>query len=574
MIEMSEISDTARQYCASLLDVLQAHGVKHIFLSPGSRNAPVLISASLRESLRKHIVTDERNAAFVALGMAMVSREPVALCCTSGTALYNYAPAIAEAFYQQLPLIVITADRPREWIGQDDSQTLIQPGALDNIVKRSYDIPVDSNNPDTLWMVERIANEAMILATSRQQGPIHINIQFGNNLSETATRTRRAAVVCEIKAEERIAPAQLESLAEILAGHRVLVAAGFMPPDNKLNNALAQFAKLPNVWVMAETLSNLHLPPCAYSVDTTLTAMSAAEKKEMQPDVVISIGGALVSRMLKTFIREAHPQHVWTLGDTAAGVDCFQALSAHIDVSPTTFFKAIVPAVKRANKRIEKDVDKDVDNYADKWLHIYKQAERRIIRHADYAGWSELSAFRHILDNIPQNTNLFLSNGTPVRYAQLLTNRLPHAVYGNRGVSGIEGTTATAAGVAMAYPDNTLLVTGDMSFGYAPTVMELGCLPRSFKIIVINNGGGGIFRFIRPTRDLAQREEYFCANPKVPIKGLAEAYGWSYLRAASADELGKTFDTLLKCPDNAILEICVDAEHSANVLCKLLDPKL
>ncbi len=170
------MKDTASENSRILMDVIMARGVKTIIISPGSRNTPLIIAAEAREKLKKYVVADERTAAFMALGMAMGSRRPVALACTSGTALYNYAPAVAEAFYQKIPLIVISADRPAQWIDQDDSQTLRQSGALANIVKASFDIPLETEAPEPCanpafvtekhWFVNRLVNEAMTVATT------------------------------------------------------------------------------------------------------------------------------------------------------------------------------------------------------------------------------------------------------------------------------------------------------------------------------------------------------------------------------------------------------------------------
>ncbi len=185
---MMKMQDTDKNFCSILFDVMVEKGVKDVVCSPGSRNTPLLIAASSRESLRKHVVIDERSAAFMALGLAVVSRRPVALVCTSGTALLNYGPAIAEAFYQSVPVVVISADRPEQWIDQDDSQTLRQYEALSNYVKRSYQLPAFGNDDKEMqWYANRIINDAMIEATSRRKGPVHINIQLDNPLGKNAS---------------------------------------------------------------------------------------------------------------------------------------------------------------------------------------------------------------------------------------------------------------------------------------------------------------------------------------------------------------------------------------------------
>ncbi len=564
------MKDTENIYCRILLDVLEAHGVKDIVASPGSRNAPLLISCSYRENLRVQVVADERNAAFIALGMAMVSRKPVVVICTSGTALYNYAPAVAEAFYQGVPLIVISADRPFHWIDQQDSQTLIQPGALSKIVKKSFDIPVVSENKEIEWFVNRIANEAMLLASSNKPGPIHINLQIDGPLSNTIDSFQeKQRIIQIIPGAANLAAKDIKYLFSRLYGKRILIVAGFMPPDNELNQHITLFSSLPGVVVLCETLSNLHLKGNPYAIDSVIAGLSKETKEELRPDVVISLGGALVSRMLKEYIRQQAPE-VWTLGDTYFGVDVFKNLSLNICVSPSFFFKTFYHTFRK-HYRKNPDVKEDLNKYTSQWRTTSeKQLEIRD-RYVKNANWSELKAFDIILNSIPKNANLFLSNGTPVRYAQLFTESIPHASYSNRGVSGIDGTSATALGCSLAFKGQTILISGDMSFNYSPTIMGYPFIPASFKIIVINNKGGGIFRFISPTRYIEHRDRFFCADPNVPVKELAHTYKWDYIEANSEESLVKGISLFLNSSRNTILEVVIDdEEYSASLLRKYM----
>ena len=276
--------------------------------------------------------------------------------------------------------------------------------------------------------------------------------------------------------------------------------------------------------------------------------------------------------MLKDFIRYSEVKETITLGDTYFGIDCFKSLTRHIDISPERFFKIITNPLKKS--RLDKESKQYLCKYTEQWQELRANAAELHTRFVEWADWSELKAFAHILPNIPQNYNLFLSNGTCVRYGQLFTDTVPHASYCNRGVSGIEGTNATAVGCAMEYGAPTLLITGDMSFAYSPGIMGTQGLPPSFKIIVINNSGGGIFRFIGATREIEHREKYFCADPKVPVEGLAAAYGWKYLRADSMFSLKQNLQNLFDHDSNAILEIVVDGRYSARVLRKYMELKL
>lgn len=572
--ETGAYPDTGNGNCRELIDVLMAQGVDTIVLSPGSRNAPLLIAASARSRLRKVIINDERAAAFTALGISMVSRKPVAIACTSGTALYNYSPAIAEAYYQRLPLIVITADRPAQWIDQDDSQTLHQFEALDKIVKRSYDIYEETGmtakcrngefENELKWHVNRVANEAILTAISGHPGPVHINIQFGtplNNVCEYIPRQPRTVKLISggMGASREFASAT----ARELLGKRIMVVAGFMAPDNRLNRALSSFARLGNVTVMAETISNLHLAEGTTMIDSVLTRLSQEERERLRPDVVISIGGSLVSRFLKEYIRESGRTEHWTLGDTDIAVDCFQHLTRHYDMLPQEFFRSVSGAAHSLLRREAAEcTHPDYNASWEKARDLASAVNDDIIRNS---GWSELTALDETFRQVPASWNVFLSNGTPIRYAQILIKRLPHANYCNRGVSGIDGTNATALGTAMAYDGDTLLVTGDVSFSYFPEVLNYYPLAPRLRIILINNRGGGIFRFVGTTRELDSREEYFCSPPGIPFGKIATAYGWKYICVTDMEGLRNALVTIRK-ETHVFIEIEVDPEKSAQAL--------
>lgn len=571
------MKDTANANCRELLDVLIAQGVRHLVASPGSRNAPLLIGASARKKLNTRMVNDERAAGFIALGLAMSTQTPVALCCTSGTALYNYAPAIAEAYYQKIPLIVISADRPAQWIEQDDSQTLRQFDALSKIVKKSYDIPAEIGmttpcrnkeySTEREWYANRVANEAVLTANEGRPGPVHINIQFAEPLNGTIDyepRTPRTIKV--IRNTTGVTIETLKKLSALLSTKKVMVIAGFMLPDYKLNKALMEFSKLPNVTVLCETISNLHLDGHSHMIDTLLVRMTEEQKRELRPDIVITIGGALVSRMIKEYLRESEGTEHWTLRDTELSVDCLQRLTTHIDVTPTQFFSGIgsmTEYLMRNGLKIE-------STYKAEWQALRDKIWEENLDERDRMPWSEYTALGTLFDQLSKYSNLFLSNGTCVRYAQLLLDKIPHACYCNRGVSGIDGTNATAIGTAIGYPGYTLLVTGDMSFSYYTEVLNPKNCPADLRIAVVNNRGGGIFRFIRTTRNLEQREEYFCSDPETPIEGLAKAYGRPYMKADDPKSMAMAIEHLMTIP-NSIIEIVADKDESANTLIRLLD---
>ncbi|MDE6770283.1 MAG: 2-succinyl-5-enolpyruvyl-6-hydroxy-3-cyclohexene-1-carboxylic-acid synthase, partial [Muribaculaceae bacterium] len=466
------------------------------------------IAAASRDEVKKYVVIDERSAAFMALGMAVVSRRPVALVCTSGTALLNYGPAIAEAFYQSVPLVVISADRPEQWIDQDDSQTLRQFEAFSNYVKRSYQLPAFGNGePELQWYANRIVNDAMIEATSRRRGPVHINVQLGDPLSHKVSRGDGKPRVIDFIGGDSIGNKEIvRELATKIAASKVLLVAGFLPPDSRLHKSVGEICALPNVVAMTETLSNLHLGNDATSIDSVLTAYSADRLDSEVPDLVISLGGSLVSRKLKEYLRRnANQCEHWALGWNHTTSDCFMSLTKRIEVDPARLLHQLAAALRR------QPILTTVCDFAAIWRRLRAEAVKAKSAFVEAAPWSDLKAFDIIFRKLPQDVNLFLSNGTAVRYAQILGERMPHASYCNRGVSGIDGSVSTAIGGAKAYKGRTVVITGDMSMAYDLNALALPDMPGGLVIIVVDNGGGGIFRFIPTTSDLEERERYFCA---------------------------------------------------------------
>lgn len=527
---------TSNSYCRQIINIIQDHGVRTAYCSPGSRNAPLILALDSTMDIEKYVVVDERSAAFQALGCALVEQKPVMLVCTSGTAVLNYAPAIAEAYYSGVPLIVVSADRPREWIDQDDSQVIRQFGVLQNIVKGSYDIldyyGLGRCRQVDRWTVNRTVNEAMIKALAGKPGPVHINVQLSDPLGEISecdfSEERHVNL---IRSSESLPVNVLTSLAVDAAKSKILVVAGFGVPENSLIKSLRLFATLPNVTVMAETISNLRgVQPLSEMIDSVLCRMSDTDKDRLRPDIVISFGGALVSRMLKQYLRSYPPKHHWSIGHTNYFGDCFQSLTEMIDVKPASFFKQLYSVINRKYNVSNKE-------YSREWLNMRMTADKISEDYIAKAPWSDLKAIDYILKQLPLD-NLFVSNGTSVRYSQLIPHKC-HAEYCNRGVSGIDGTTATAVGAANSYLGQTTLLTGDMSWLYDSGASTFLNVPDDMRVIVINNMGGGIFRFIKSTRNLPKDilDFYFCTNKEPDIESIAEGYGFDVMAAGNMQEL-------------------------------------
>ena len=549
---------SAKISCQILVDLLVTNNITNVVISPGSRNAPLVIAISRCEALNKHIVIDERSAAFVALGMAIETGTPTVLVCTSGTAVLNYSPAIAEAYYRRVPIIVVSADRPVEWIDQDDSQTLRQYEALANYVKRSYNIPDNINNDTSIWYVNRIINDAIMNATSGRLAPVHINMQFDEPLNGIINKQGNTRVVSNIECYSQLNKSDAHQLASIITqSDKVLIIAGFNNPDKKLNSALSKLAKHDNVVVMTESIANLKDKRFISTIDRVLCVMSPEEKIEAQPDIVITLGGALVSRHIKQYLRDISPAEHWHIGVTENTIDCFKCLTKRININADSFFSQISKLIK----------PKGNSNYANQWGDINARASLRHDIYVKSAEWSDIKAFDIIFSNIPKKWNLHLSNGTSIRYAQLFDTSMFRRSECNRGVSGIDGSTSTAVGASAICPVTTLLITGDMSAQYDIGALALKQVSPRFKMIVINNSGGGIFRFIKSTSQLPELDEYFACQTNLPLAQLADGFGFDYYEASNEDELKRNLNLFVNNNDKpAILCVNTPANESATIL--------
>ena len=296
------MESTDKEVCNILADVAVAHGVRRVVISPGSRNAPLIVALARRAEIGKYVIVDERSAAFAALGMSQQLGEPVMLVCTSGTAVLNYAPAIAEAYYQKLLLIVVSADRPKEWIDQDDSQTIRQFEVLSQFVKKSYDIPARCDDDTARWYANRIVNDAMIEALSGRRAPVHINVQLDEPLARLSEYAGSQRIIETVLPSQSLSDNDMDTLLDEAGNKNILVIAGFGGKDSELEYGLDKLASLPNVAVLTETIANLHSDKFIKAVDRTLLAMERGTEDSYKPDLLITVGGAIVSRIVKTFL--------------------------------------------------------------------------------------------------------------------------------------------------------------------------------------------------------------------------------------------------------------------------------
>ncbi len=505
-----------------LVALLKAHDITHVVLSPGSRNAPLIHSLATDSDFTCYSIVDERSAGFFALGVSEALRRPVAVCCTSGTAALNLAPAVAEAFYQQLPLLVITADRPPAWIGQMDGQTIPQTALFGKMVRHSVQLPQVRDSEEE-WYCNRLINEAILsLNNDGLQGPVHINIPLSEPLFSFAGRQLpQVRVIRRAGGAFTLHPDEEEDYAtRFRRTARKMIIVGQMPPGHGLTKPLQILAEEQGVVVLADRLSNLPAGPFD-RFDTLLRTTDEEELQKLAPELVIMLGGHLTSKQLKQFIRKADIRELWHLTPSGEVSDTFQKLTDIIRCDPSSFLQrlAALPA-------------EDTDHrFRESWMNMVATIT------PPEESYSDLLVTGCLLQQLPEDSVLHLANSNSVYLAQLFDLPAGVEIFCNRGTNGIEGSLSTAVGYAAATDRLTFLLTGDMSFFYDMNALWNRHLSPHLRILLNNNGGGGIFHTLPGLNSSAALDDFVAAAHYTEARRWAEQQGFRVMRARDRKEL-------------------------------------
>ena len=539
----------------ALVEICFKQGIRRVIFSPGSRNAPLVIGFSEHGGFDTLVIADERVAAFHALGQAIATMVPSIICCTSGTAALNYGPAIAEAYYQKVPMLILTADRPVEWIDMGIGQSMRQNGVFDNYVKESFQFVQEASDPDDLWYNERLANQAIILTTSDVPGPVHINLPFRESLYRQVEKTNtRHPIVQILSPQQEISEALVSEILDVWnSTSKRLIIVGQGQYSKELNNVIEELTRSKGVVVMTETTSNIKAKDTIGCIDRVLPLVG--EQEHYKPDLVISLGGAIVSKRIKSYIKSARPEYHWVLG-LDKPKDTYQRLSHHFKMHPITVLK-LLSQQKITEKKFAGDWGR-VDEMANK---LHKQFLKEI-------GFCDLKVFEVLLSQVPRSFILHFASSTPIRYSQLFSElQRGIRVQCNRGVSGIDGSTCTALGYAGCTDTMNILITGDISFFYDSNAFWYTNRPTNLKVILINNGGGNIFKYI-PGPETTKQLEVFEAAHQLDAAPLATLYDLDYSKVSSLDQLSSVLPKFYKEDSEriAILEIDTRASHNSDTL--------
>ena len=537
-----------------IISLLKQNNIKHLVLSAGTRNIPFVQSVENDPFFICYSVVDERSAAYMALGLSARLNEPVVISCTSSTATCNYFPAIAEAFHQNIPLIVLTSDRNPALLGQREDQMINQVNMYGTFVKKAVNLPIVKTEED-LWFCERLVNEAILATHVHGKGPVQINIP----MTEYSTR----CTLKECLTARRIEYYNIESpitkwenCRDALCNtDRIMLLVGQMNyVSEKLNELIERFASLYNVVVIAEYMANIKYK---YAINPFLAfdtrVLSSDSFKNFCPKIVISIGGNIMSG-IKTLLREkaGYFEH-WGIEETGEVVDMYKSQTKLFECSPEYFFEHFIKLYKKSNS----------NNLYRKQIQDYIHTIR--IPKIEYSNNYAISCF---VKRIPDNSILHLSINNSIRIVNYLG--LPNrsiSVYSNIGTHGIDGCLSSFIGQALTTEELCFLIIGDLSFFYDMGAMRIRHLPDSARILMINNKGGGEFHYSTTLKNDPTMDIHTSAYHENIAEGWIKSLGYKYIAVHKHDEynaaLDVFFDKSIKRP--VFIEFFSDMETDATI---------
>ncbi len=561
------------------MQLAKQNEITDVVISPGSRNAPLALSFTLNDNFNAYSIIDERAAGFFALGIAKKKKKPVILICTSGSALLNYYPAVAEAYYSQIPLIIASADRPSYKIDIGDGQTIQQNGVFNKLVAFCEALEQDvchATNEIELFAPHlltksqdeiesfniRAIQKAMAVSYSKQL-PVHLNFPFEESLYGIGENPPSSILKSkEISFENDSQLFEISSKTRKLwksYKKKMIIIGGWQPTELE-KKLLFELTDDESILVFSETTSNCFHDNFINSIDSIIAPIEKSidieeQFKTLQPELILTIGGQIVSKKIKTFLRRFKAVEHWHLGKNKA-LNTFYCLTAHLNCAPEQFFNAMLQE------------DRCKYDYRGCWL---EKKNSFLAKREDYISeipFSDFWAFYTLQKNLPSSIDLHLANSSSVRYSQLMPLNKTCVVYANRGTSGIEGSTSTAIGAHQVNPDKlVVLITGDLSFFYDINALWSNYIKPNFRIILLNNKGGGIFRILPGTKALPHFETFFETQHNRNAKLVSEDFGFEYNFADSKEVLEQALNNFYAITESPkLLEVKTPRELNDEIL--------
>ncbi len=513
-----------QQHVHSIAITCRLLGVKHVVISPGSRSAPLALAFAQLKKFNITVAVDERAAAYIALGIAQQKQIPVVLICTSGTASANYLPAITEAFYQKIPLLVLTADRPEELLNQQDGQMINQQNLYGSHVRGFYQLSSYAHGKENHRETTAIIAEAIGKTSIPIKGPVHINIPLKEPLyPQNSQNSKLSTLEKNIfkwlsqhvhKTSTKTTQLNFKQLEDawinaskkiILIGQGAMHETWITPLLSLKNNN--------DVVILADVVSNKHSIATINNFDKLISASNTNLLNTLQPDLIISVGGPVLSKSFKNWLKIQQPKWHFRIQQETAIVNTYGNLTQTINARVDDTFNQLA-SIQFTNKPIK--------TYTKIWVDASLKLSKAVTKFTNKSVWSELHVTNKILQHIPVGANVQLANSSIVRYVSWLGNLNDSwLINSNRGTSGIDGCTSTALGAATVNNRLTVLLTGDLAFLYDKNAFWLTKIPNNLRVVVLNNGGGGIFTLIDGPTNQKEYARLFTTPHKQSVKSVA-----------------------------------------------------
>ena len=547
----------------SITDLCFKKNIKNIVISPGSRNAPLTLGFNLNPYFKTYSIVDERAAAFFALGIAQQIKFPVILVCTSGSALLNYYPAISEAYYSNIPLVILSADRPEKLLNIGDGQTINQKNVFNKNIGYSENLNQNDNYFLNLFGLRDNNQEKINKALNfsiEKQSPVHINIPFSEPLYEITN----SLSVDSINKIPRLNNQNVKKVSSFRNkwqnSIKKIILIGVSSPYLLSKKSIDLLAGDSSLLVLTENTSNVYHPSFCNKIDQLIAPLTNNELKEFRPEILITIGGMIISKKIKAILRDNKPNEHWHIGIHEAN-DTFFCLTKHFKTSPNNII----------SKLYENFNDNGSDFY-NKWdLVISKRKEK----HKEYLSnliFCDFKVFDYVLNSIPSKSMLQVSNSSAIRYTQLFDLDSSINVFCNRGTSGIDGSTSTAVGAASVFKGNTVFITGDLSFFYDSNALWNNFIPSNFRVILINNKGGGIFKILTKDNNTELFKKFFETKHDLYAKDLCNMYGFEYFTSNNEDTLKNVLNDFYNESEKPrLLEVITDNDYNQDYLLNYFD---
>jgi 2-succinyl-5-enolpyruvyl-6-hydroxy-3-cyclohexene-1-carboxylate synthase len=542
-------------HAQQLILMLIEKGITDIVISPGSRNAPLTLSFARNEAFTCYSIVDERCAAHVALGMAQQLKKPVAVVCTSGSALLNYYPAVAEAFYSEIPLLVLSADRPPHKIDIADGQTIRQRNVFSNHIMAQTQLQIVENatNESEITYNNKEINQ-VLNSFKLESGPVHINIPFEEPLYDLVPEASIAITSTDALVPE-VSVKSDAFIKDWVTSKKIMVIIATQDKDTLTAAAIKKLLHNSSVLLLSEVSGNVVHSGIIWSIDTLIAPIEQNPElyQQLFPEVVITIGGMMVSKKIKQLLRKAPDLSHYHLGENKAS-DTFFALKQHIKSPPADFLEQLPDRNSESS-------------YRDFWNARFDKIVGLRKTYFENMPWSDFKAFELIFNKLPDNLQLQLGNSSTIRYAQLFAMNATHRIYSNRGTSGIDGSTSTAIGAAIKSAEPCWFITGDISFLYDSNALWNNYIPANFKIIVINNAGGGIFRILPGHENRPEYDTFFETQHNLDATHLCKMFDLGYHRVDGEHAFAKAYTSFESQNDKPqVLEIFTPNKVNEKIL--------